>query len=84
MNYIINIVFHSMLYIVDNEEISPQVNLGPAVLNVEMIKIGISTSLIVFLPIYLIIILFKFAAPMKDQNERKYNVLKQREGNKSI
>ena len=51
---------------------SSHVSLGPVVISVEMIKIGIVSSLIVFLPTYLIVILFKFAAPMKNKDDNLY------------
>ena len=74
---VLTMLCNAMFFRVDREENSPHVALGPVVISVEMIKIGIISTLIVFLPTYLLVILFKFAAPMKHPNDRTYDRINQ-------
>ena len=50
-------------------------NLGPIILSVDEIKTGIATVLIVFLPNLIIILLFKYAGPKVDENEKTYQFI---------
>ena len=74
---VLTMLSNAMFFRVGGEENSPHVALGPVVISAEMIKIGIASTLIVFLPTYLLVVLFKFAAPMKHANDRMYDQINQ-------
>ena len=50
-------------------------NLGPVILSTDEVKTGIATILIVFFPNLLIILLFKYAGPKPDDNQKTYEVV---------